>query len=121
MSEVRTETREPSFFDLYSRGEATADQIDDFVGRWHEDEEPWAKDMALHEYLGLSEQEYQVWVYDRDALPQILAARRERQPLREVIANHLDALIHEDRRVNGTKIYGLRIWLGDREKSGSSN
>jgi hypothetical protein len=34
MSDVQT--RPTSFFDLFLAGKATADQVDDFVGAWHE-------------------------------------------------------------------------------------
>jgi hypothetical protein len=121
MSEARAEIRPPRFFDLYSRGEVTAEQIEGFVERWHENVDPWAKDLSLHEYLGLSDEEYRVWVYDPDALPHILTARRQNRPLREVIAKRLDALVLENRPVNQTTISGLRIWLKDREKGGSSD
>ncbi len=40
MSELQTHARAPSFIDLYSRGEASADDIDDFVDRWHDAREP---------------------------------------------------------------------------------
>lgn len=44
----------PTFFDLYSRGQALPDDIDDFVDMWHEGADPQAKALPLHEYLGLT-------------------------------------------------------------------
>jgi hypothetical protein len=69
--------RAPTFYDLFSRGEVGAEQIDDYVDRWHDGLDKWAKQMPLHEYLGLTWPEYQNWVRDAGALPRILAARRQ--------------------------------------------
>jgi hypothetical protein len=69
MSEVRVEARAPRFFDLYSRGEVIPDHIHDFIGRWHDDQEPWARDMPLDEYLGLTHDEYEVGLHDPFSLP----------------------------------------------------
>jgi hypothetical protein len=47
------------------------------VDRWHDGHDKWAKQMPLHEYLGLTWPEYQNWVRDAGALPRILATRRQ--------------------------------------------
>ena len=54
MSEVRADTATPSFFDLYSRGEASPDDIQDHVERWHDAYKRLAKHPPLHEFLGLT-------------------------------------------------------------------
>ena len=69
--------RAPTFYELFSRGEVVAEQIDDYVDRWHDGRDTWAKQMPLHEYLGSELAEYQNWVRDAGALPRILAARRQ--------------------------------------------
>ncbi|HUB45413.1 MAG TPA: hypothetical protein VMB73_10550 [Acetobacteraceae bacterium] len=76
MSEVHAETRALSFLDLYDQGKVTPDNVDDFVSRWHADQERWAKDLSLHEYLGMTHDEYEVWLCDPLSLPSILLARR---------------------------------------------
>ena len=111
MSDIRTEAKPTSFFDLYSRGDVSADDIDDFVGRWHDSQELWARDMSLEDYLGLGHDEYQVWVYDPEALPSILAARRAKRPLQAVMAERLEELVAAGRPHDETIIKGLRIWL----------
>jgi hypothetical protein len=63
-----------TFFDLFSRGEVSADQIDDYIEAWHEGA---GKEASLHEYLGLTWPEYQQWAEDAGSLHQILAHRRE--------------------------------------------
>jgi hypothetical protein len=82
VSDIAHETS--TFFALYSEGRATAEQVDDFVDAWHEsgDEET----RPLSEYLGMTEEEYGVWVITPRALPAILAARRAKRPLRDFVA-----------------------------------
>ncbi len=75
MSSTTTQARPPTFFDLYRRGEVSAEQIDDFVDRWHAGSDAWARKTPLSEYLGLTNAEYEAWVRDPDALPAIRAAR----------------------------------------------
>jgi hypothetical protein len=99
------------FFELFSRGDAPADDIDVFVGRWHDKLDPWAQGLSLSDYLGLHDDEYQVWVFDPDSLPNILAARRARQPLHTVMAERLDALVAVGQPTDATIVKGLRVWL----------
>jgi hypothetical protein len=111
MSDIRTEARPASFFDLYSRGDASPDDIDDFVERWRDDREPWAREISLEDYLGLRQDEYQVWVYDPEALPSILEARRSKRPLRAIMVERLDGLVAAARPRDATIVKGLRTWL----------
>jgi len=115
MSDIRIDARPARFFDLYSRGDASPDDIEDFVGRWHDGLEPWARDMSLEDYLGLRHDEYQVWVYDPEALPSILEARRAKRPLRAVMAERLEELVAAARPRDATIVKGLRIWLAGQE------
>lgn len=81
MSERKDST---TFFDLYARGERLADEADDFVDLWHEGDGP--DGMSLHEYLGLTWEEYGAWARDPGALPHIRTARESRRPLEAVLA-----------------------------------
>lgn len=65
-----------AFFDLYARGDALADDIDDHVDRWHEEMAEQADHPSLGSYLGMTDDEYRVWAKDGTALPRILIARR---------------------------------------------
>jgi hypothetical protein len=111
MSDAHTAVRPASFFDLYSHGNVSADDIDDFVGRWHDRQDPWAHGVSLSDYLGLRDDEYRVWVYHPDSLPGILTARRTGRPLSELIADRLESLIAAGRPTDATIIKGLRVWL----------
>ncbi|HVC61326.1 MAG TPA: hypothetical protein VND19_13305 [Acetobacteraceae bacterium] len=111
MSSVQAAARAPAFFELFCSGKVTADEIDDFVGRWHADLEPWAKDMPLHEYLGLTDEEYGVWVCDPYALPHILAARRSGRELAVVMAERLDAMRRVSDPLDRSILFALGNWV----------
>jgi hypothetical protein len=107
-----------SFFDLYSRGAVPAEAIDDWIGRWHDD--PSVAGRELHAWLGLSLPEYQVWVYDAEALPVILEARRSGGTLDGAVADRLVALDRADGPVDGTVARGLRGWLDMRAREAAA-
>jgi hypothetical protein len=67
-----------SFMELLLRGEVLAEQIDDFVDRWSDDP---GVESDLHEYLGLTWDEYALWVEKPSALRYIAAARVQSVPL----------------------------------------
>jgi hypothetical protein len=75
------------FFDLYSRGEFSAEAIDDWVGRWHDCQDPASLGRELFDYLGLTVPEYPVWVCDADALSYVLKAGLGGPSLAEVVGN----------------------------------
>jgi hypothetical protein len=65
--------RNVAFVDLCGRGDASPDQIDDFIELWHEG----GSGLSLHEFLGMSWDEYSAWVLNPGLLPRIIAAHRE--------------------------------------------
>jgi len=81
MSSAHTQAGTATFFELYSRGQALPDEIDDFVERWHANADLQAQTLPLHGFLGLSLDEYELWVKDPDVLPLILSGRREKWPV----------------------------------------
>jgi hypothetical protein len=62
-----------NFIDLCLGGDVLVDEIDDFVEKWHESED---STQELHEYLGMSWEEYSVWATRPSILPFILSARK---------------------------------------------
>ena len=60
------------FFQLYLDGEVTTDDIDDFIDAWHE--RPGRK--KIFDFLGLTKEEYELWLRDPNALADIARARR---------------------------------------------
>src|SRR5690349_8385343 len=65
---------EMTFVERCLAGEALADEIDDYVDRWHEGE--GNPDASLAEFLGFSDVEYRLWAEKPHLLPFILNARR---------------------------------------------
>ena len=61
------------FIDACLDGEATPEDIDDYIDRWHGDISVVAR---LHNWLGMTEAEYGRYLREPDALPAILQARR---------------------------------------------
>jgi hypothetical protein len=58
---------------LCAAGEAKAQDIDEFVERWHRSRSA----MTLYDYLGMTESEYADWVRRPEILPTILKVRRQ--------------------------------------------
>ncbi len=61
-----------AFLDRYLKGEVLAEDIDDFVDQWHNS----PGNQQLYEYLGMTEEEYSLWLGDPDVLSHIARARR---------------------------------------------
>ena len=61
-----------SFMSQYLREEVGAAAIDDFVDAWHE--QPGKKE--IFDFLGMTREEYALWLRDPEVLPHIAEARR---------------------------------------------
>ena len=66
----------PTFMEQYCQGRVSADDIDDFIDRWH-DAPPVAEGrvLPLHEFLGMTREQYEAWVHDVDVLPSLIRDR----------------------------------------------
>ena len=95
-----------SFLDQCLGGNAAPDQIDDFIDRWHA-----APDgRELHDYLGMTSEEYSLWLRVPDALPCIIKARIDATPLADAVLYEYRGL-RGDRPIDRTKIARLKEWL----------
>ena len=63
-----------SFVEAVVAGEAQADEIDDWVHRWHTD--PAVVGMRLAVFLGMTEEEYGHWVEDPKTIHDVIARRK---------------------------------------------
>jgi hypothetical protein len=77
-----------TFVDRALQGRATLDDIDDFVDAWHEGDDP----RELHEFLGLTWDEYALWGEQPDALRYILAARWRDVPVAALLRDYASDL-----------------------------
>ena len=110
MSEVKSKT--PSFLQLYAAGRVTAEQIDDFIDAWHESDD--SEHRSLAEFLGMSEDEYSVWLASHKALPLLVAARRDGTLLTRVVQRYVAELESEASPSDATAIHILSHWLAER-------
>ncbi|MCP4339531.1 MAG: hypothetical protein GY799_11735 [Desulfobulbaceae bacterium] len=61
-----------TFIDLCLEGLVLLEQIDDFIDQWHDGN----SQKSLYEYLGLTRDEYAIFVEDPEHLSSILMSRR---------------------------------------------
>ena len=98
----------PVFIEMAVRGDVLPDEIDDFVDFWHDSEST----AELHEFLGLTWEEYSLWVSNPEYMDLIIAARRNHQPILEAVN---DNLRHEERLAarsdDAGKLAALRRWI----------
>lgn len=74
-----------SFMALALNGRVLADEIDDFIEAWHESDSP----EELHDFLGMTFEEYSLWVADAASIDTILTARHSHKPLKEAVNDNL--------------------------------
>lgn len=97
-----------SFLQGYLNGETRAEDIDDFIDAWHA--KPGRK--KIFEFLGMTSDEYSLWLCDPDSLAEIAKARREELPLISVVRDTLAAM-----RAAGTREKPLRRWLAQQAEA----
>lgn len=73
------------FMKLALNGDVLSDEIEVFVDAWHES----ASEAEIHEFLGMSFEEYSLWASDADTIDVILGARHAGVPLKEAINDNL--------------------------------
>lgn len=96
------------FIDRYALGFADADDINDFIDYWHDSEST----ENLHDFLGLTWEEYSLLASDSYALPIIVKARMEQVPI--AIAVNDNIRFHDRiaaRSDDAGKISALQRWI----------
>ena len=56
---------EKTFVEMLQRGECSADDIDVYIDKWHDE---YNGPLALYEYLGMTKQQYDQWLVDSNML-----------------------------------------------------
>jgi hypothetical protein len=101
---------EPTYLDQVLEGEALLSDIDDFVERWHQGDAA----EALHEYLGMTWDEYRLWTERPESRRLIVAARQRGKPLDSLLAE-ADTYAFAARGLSEGDARAVREWL---EKTG---
>ena len=70
------------YLDLALAGKVLMREIDEYVAQWHR----LKPNLPLHEYLGMTWDEYAAWVDDPDIISAIITARRLGKPFADVAA-----------------------------------
>jgi len=78
-----------SFIDKCINGDSLLDEVDDYVDAWHDDTSDNAE---LYQYLGMTWQEYSLWVTNPNILGEIVDARRKGLSLENAPPNEIQAL-----------------------------
>jgi hypothetical protein len=99
--------KRPTFLEKYVNGKVSAEEIDDYIDSWH----TGTAEQSIYEFLGLSQEEYSLWLQDPEALPYIAAARQTKKPLSEVIASRLKELSTNCGSRDARKAQRLHHWL----------
>lgn len=77
-----------TFVDDVLTGRALATDIDDYIDRWHEaPDDSREGSMKLHEFLGLSWEEYRLWGEKPESLRLIIGARKQRLSVSELLTH----------------------------------
>ena len=95
-----------TFIDAVLAGEAFWTDIDEWVRRWHAGEGTG----ELPEFLGMSGDEYAVWVEKPTALRAILAAHEYGKPFQRVIADSHEYALAA-RGLTADDLNAVREWL----------
>lgn len=73
------------FISICIRGEVLPEEIDDFIEAWHNSDSK----LELHDFLGMTWDEYSAWVADTSILPLIITSHRTQIPLVDLMENTL--------------------------------
>lgn len=103
-----------TYMDLLLSGEVLALDIDDFVDRWHD--APEGSEIAaqsLGDFLGMTCDEYQLWVERPESLRFIAAAHKRHQPV-GVVLKEKAGLMLAARGSSESEARELLNWLIER-------
>jgi len=96
-----------SFLKLVMDGKVLISEIDDFVDKWHGGQST----DELYEYLGMTFDEYSLWVADPDTLAIICTARLKGQPVAQAVNDNIPELRMAARSGDAVKLKSLEAWL----------
>lgn len=85
-------------------GDALLSEIDDYIGNWHKSD----TNLSLHDYLGMTEKEYALFVEDEQYLATIVTAHKEGVNIRIMIQSQTAMAARSD---NHAKSARLERWL----------
>jgi hypothetical protein len=109
VSEVHDRT---AFFDLYQAHSVPEDAIGDFVAAWHNTGNKETR--PLSQFLGMTEDEYAIWVIDARTLPLLRTARETKVKFVVAVERYLGELKVTNATADRAAIHALSHWLRQR-------
>lgn len=94
-----------NFIQSCLEGDAFLSEIDDFIDSWHEGD----SNLSLHEFLGMTRDEYEIWLKNPDMLPFIIRARKDGKRYVDTFKEEYYQLAA--RAENAGKARELKKWL----------
>ncbi len=94
-----------SFIELCLKGQAFAQDIDDYVENWHKGK--FAQTLVA--FLGMTETEYNAWMLDGSILPYIIKAHRDGMDFQAIVSTEVEKIAA--RNSSGKQVKLLLEWL----------
>jgi hypothetical protein len=102
-----------TFMALALSGEVLSSEIDDYVDEWHDSD----SDLEIYSYLGMTPDEYSLWLTNPDYIDLIVAARHRRQPLVEAVNDNVSSVDRLAARSGDPRsIKRLKLWIAEQDR-----
>ena len=101
----------PTFFDRYLDARVEEREIGRAVGEWHESDDTETRPLAA--FLGMSDDEYAVYVMDRTIMPILRERRLQGGALRDTVADFVERRAASRDPGAAVSVRALRAWLAD--------
>lgn len=110
--------KQGNFIALAADGEVLPEEIDDFVDIWHDGD----GDQELHDFLGMTEDEYSLWVSNPELIDLIVASRHNRVSIVSAVNDNIAASDRIAARSDEAwKLGRLRRWIEQQLGSSARN
>ncbi len=96
-----------TFVDACLSGRALLGDVDDYISAWHDCEDDVGD---LHEFLGMTADEYRLWVERPESLRFILAAHKNRVPVTDLVFEQTGLMAAARAEAKDEAVHVLR-WL----------
>lgn len=92
-----------NFITACINGDALLTEIHDYIDAWHDSD----SELALHDFLGMSEKEYALFVEDEAYLGLVVTAHKRGVKIEDIMHNHLKMVARSDDRAKSERLERL--------------